>query len=95
MRLVRNVTPALAWAYVIFAQALVFALYVMVITMMPRVLTVITPANARIVEVRAHALYVKEKDITDYGKSTIVYWNYRAAAHWWRGSPLFRRQEAA
>ena len=95
MRLVRNVTPALAWAYVIFAQALVFAQYVMVLTMMPRVLTVITPANARIVEVRAHALYVKEKDITDYGKSTVVYRYYRTAAHRWHGSVAFWRKETS
>ena len=73
MRLVRNVTPALAWAYVIVAQALVFAQYVMVITMMPRVITVITQANVRSVKVRAHAPNVKAKDITDYGKSTVVY----------------------
>ena len=69
----KSAMHAMALAFAIFVVALVFAQYVMVLTMMPRVLTVITPANARIVEVRAHALYVKEKDITDYGKSTVVY----------------------
>lgn len=73
MRLVRNVTPALAWAYVIFAQALVFAQYVMVIMMMPRAITAIIQANVRSVEVKELALNVKEKDINDYGNSTVVY----------------------
>ena len=73
MRQVRYVTPAMALAFAIFVVAQVFAQYVMVITMMPRVITVITQANVRSVEVRAHAPNVKEKDITDYGKSTVVY----------------------
>ena len=74
MRLVRYVTPALGLAYVIFAQALAFAQYVMVITMMPRAITAIIQANVRSVEVKELALNVKEKDINDYGNSTIVYW---------------------
>lgn len=74
MRLVRYVTPALDLAYVIFAQALAFAQYVMVITMKPRAITAIIQANVRSVEVKELALNVKEKDIKDYGNSTVVYW---------------------
>ena len=73
MRLVRYVTPALGLAYVIFAQALAFVQYVMVITMMPRAITAIIQANVRSVEVKELALNVKEKDINDYGNSTVVY----------------------
>ena len=91
----RNVAPVWVWVSVIFAQAQLFVLYVMAITMMFRLITAILQANIRSVEVRAHALNVKEKDITDYGKSTIVYRYHRAAPYRRHGSVALRRKEAA